>query len=242
MLDPNGEYSRAFGSSDPSIQARIFKVDPSGSETALKVPLWFWNSAEWGSFTQASARTQRPLLRRALREVKAGRIATSESTEGEKKLELRRYLSSRLISVQGDLRSGSIQTDESRFGFRLRAIASDLAIKKVEFPSSHLAEIHEAICQALQATHNSFTRDGKIIEYYRAFTESQVNMIIDAFKIAIETLGGLVYQEGPNEDIPLPFKGTDLADHLEILTNQENVISIWTSLFHVFAPSYRNQT
>ena len=207
----------------PPFRPRIFKVDPSGCETALKVPLWFWNSAEWGSFTQASTRTQRPLLRRALREVKAGRIRTSESTEGEKKLELRRYLSSRLISVQGDLCSGSIQTDESRFGFRLRAIANDLEIKKVEFPSSHLAEIHEAICQALQATHNSFQKDGKTIEYYRAFTESQVNMIIDALKRAIETLGGLVYQEGPSEDIPLPFKGTDLADHLEILTNQENV-------------------
>ena len=223
VLDPNGEYSRAFGSSDPTIQARIFKVDPSGSEAALKVPLWFWNSAEWGSFTQASTRTQRPLLRRALREVKAGRTRTSESTEGEKKLELRRYLSSRLISIQSDLRSGSIQTDESKFGFRLRAIANDLEIKNAEFPSSHLAEVHEAICQALQTTHNSFQKDGKTIEYYRAFTESQVDMIIDALKRSIETLGGLVYQEGPSEDIPLPFKGTDLADHLEILTNQENV-------------------
>ena len=35
--------------------------------------------------------------------------------------------------------------------------------------------------------------------------------------------GGVVYQEGPDEDVPLPFNGADLADHLEILAEQENV-------------------
>jgi len=98
ILDPNGEYSRAFGN-DAAIKARLFKVNPGTGGLALKVPLWFWNSAEWCSFTQASARTQRPLLRRALREVKAGRVGATQPTEEERKLALRRYLSSRLISI-----------------------------------------------------------------------------------------------------------------------------------------------
>ena len=132
VLDPNGEYARAFGGDD-TIKARIFKVNPDDGEVALKVPLWFWNSAEWCSFTQASAKTQRPLLRRALREVKAGRVGIGEPTEEEKRLALRRYLSSRLITIQRDLRSGAIQTDESKFGFRLKAIASDLEKKHQEF-------------------------------------------------------------------------------------------------------------
>jgi hypothetical protein len=34
----------------------------------LQVPLWFWNSAEWSAFTQASAKTQRPTLIQALRQ------------------------------------------------------------------------------------------------------------------------------------------------------------------------------
>jgi hypothetical protein len=37
------------------------------------------------------------------------------------------------------------------------------------------------------------------------------------------TVGGIVFQEGPDEDVPLPFNGTDLADHLEILAEQESV-------------------
>ena len=73
VLDPNGEYSRAFSSGDATLKARAFRVNPADGELALKVPLWFWNSTEWCSFTQASVRAQRPLLIRALREVKAGR-------------------------------------------------------------------------------------------------------------------------------------------------------------------------
>lgn len=69
VLDPNGEYSQAFGDSSSDLKPRIFKVSPKAGELALQVPLWFWNSAEWCSFTQASGKTQRPLLKRALREI-----------------------------------------------------------------------------------------------------------------------------------------------------------------------------
>jgi len=223
ILDPNGEYSQAFSKDDITVQARVFKVHPGEGEFPLKVPLWFWNSAEWCSFTQASARTQRPLLRRALREVKAGRSITDEPSEEEKKLALRRYLSSRLISIRRDLRSGAIQTDETKFGFRLRAIDSDLEAKIGEFPGYQLDKVREAIQAALDATYKSFDKDGETIEYYRAFTEEQVKEIVEAIGASLKLLGGIIYQEGPDEDVPLAFIGSDLADHLEILAEQENV-------------------
>ena len=225
VLDPNGEYLRAFGSSDPTISARVFKVNPAIGDVALRVPLWFWNSAEWCSFTQASARTQRPLLRRALREVKAGRIGVTEPTEAEKKLGLRRYLSSRLITIQRDVRSGAIQTDASKFGFRLRAIANDVEQKQEEFPDCGLDAIEDAIATALDATFDSFVDKGtgKTVEYYRAFTEDQVTQVVNTMQESVVGLGGIIYQEGPDEDVPLPFNGIDLADHLEILAEQENV-------------------
>ena len=222
VLDPNGEYSRAFGD-DKAIKPRIFKVNPTKGETALQVPLWFWNSAEWCSFTQASARTQRPLLRRALREIKSGRSGIMASTEEEKQLALRRYLSSRLISIQHNLSSGIIQTDESKFGFRLKAILSDIEAKIPDHPDNLLTGVRDAIDEALSATFNSFEKHGKTIEYYRAFNEAQVQAIVTAFQAAVQTVGGVVYLEGPDEDVPLYFRGTDLADHLEVLANQENV-------------------
>ncbi len=223
ILDPNGEYSQAFSKDDPATKARVFKVNPDAGELSLRLPLWFWNSAEWSSFTQASAKTQRPLLKRALREVKAGRSLAAEPTDQEKKLALRRYLSSRLISIRHDLRSGSIQTDESKFGFRLKAIADDLDAKKDEFAECGLDKVLQAIETALSSTFNSFQKDGKTVEYYRAFNEAQVTSIIDALTSSLNALGGLIYQEGPDEDVPLAFKGTDFADHLEIIAEQESV-------------------
>ncbi len=225
VLDPNGEYSRAFGHEHETLKARIFKVSPSEGELALQVPLWFWNSAEWSSFTQATAKTQRPLLKRALREVKAGRIGATDPTDEEKNLELRRYLSSTLITIQRDLRSGAIKTDETKFGFRLKAIVEDLEKKKTDFPANSLGEIQNAIGESLNATFNSFVEkgSGKTIEYYRAFTEEQVENIVAPLKASLNGLGGVIYQEGPDEDVPLPFKGADLADHLQILSVQENV-------------------
>ena len=220
ILDPNGEYSRAFGN-DPEIKARLFKVNPADGELALKVPLWFWNSTEWCSFTQASARTQRPLLRRALREVKAGRTEIAASTKEDKELALRRYLSSRLISLQRDLRSGEIQTDK-QFGWRLNAMISDLDVKVGEYPGKRLEEVGSALRSAVKANFKSFNKDGELVEFFRAFSEAQVTPIIEALKSAVETVGGIVYQEGPDEDVPLPFSGTDLADHLEILAEQES--------------------
>ena len=222
ILDPNGEYSRAFGGAR-SVKARVFNVNPGTDENALKVPLWFWNSAEWCSFMQASEKTQRPLLRRALREVKSGRVGGREPTVEERKLALRRYLSSRLISIQSDLRSGVIQTDATKFGFRLKAIGTDLKSKHEEFPGYGLWSIVISIASAYKSTHKTFTKDGEEIEYFQAFTEEQINQIVILFRESLRKLGGIIYQEGPDEDVPLPFKGTDLADHLEMLAEEQNL-------------------
>jgi hypothetical protein len=224
VLDPNGEYSRAFSKDDPTVQARIFKVNPAEGEVALKVPLWFWNSAEWCSFTQASARTQRPLLRRALREVKAGRTEIAAPTEVEKKLHLRRRLSSTLITLRRDLRSNAVKTDATKFGFQVEAIVEDLDQWIPDHPDIPLIAIRDAARSALDARH----KDGKDREsgnpfvYFVAFTEDEVQGIVSKVEAALACLGGVVYQEGPDEDVPLSFNGTDLADHLEVLAEQEN--------------------
>ena len=223
ILDPNGEYSRAF--SDPSLSARIFKISPSAGEFALKVPLWFWNSGEWSSFTQASAKTQRPLLRRALREVKAGRIGISEPSVEEKKLELRLYLSYVQVLNLRNLRSGDIKVEATKYGFFLHSVYDDLEQKKLEFPEINLQSILDTIKISLGKSYASFPdkATGKPVIYYKAFTEQQAKIVSQALDSVLNTLGGIIYEDGPDEDIPIAFKGTDLADHLQQLSLQENV-------------------
>lgn len=224
VLDPNGEYSRAFADPSAHISARIFKVDPvTARELPLQVPLWFWNSSDWSSFTQASTKSQRPLLKRALREIKAGRLNVHETSAEEMKLSLRRYLTSCMIAIQRDLRAGSIKTEASKFGYYLKATHADLESKKSSFQEHDLQSIQAAIKEALSSTFASFTKDGKLVEYYKPFTEEQAKKIIGTLSTVLGTLGGIIYQEGPDEDAPIPFKGTDFADHLQTLAEQENV-------------------
>lgn len=220
VLDPNGEYTKAFDN------ATVFKGDTPAQQ--LKVPLWFWNSEEWCSFVQASGKSQRPLLRRALREIRSGTDPLAEDTSDEAlKQKLRRYLSSQLINIRKDRRSNSIKNEETKFGFRLKAIRDDLEQKKAEVTDS-TQEIEQAITQintALAATFKSFVdkKDGKTVEYYQAFTEKQIADIEQTLGAAITKLGGIVYHEGPGENTPLPFDGSAFADHLEVLGDQENV-------------------
>ncbi len=224
ILDPNGEYSRAFSGAGSSIKARIFKVNPAPGEYPLQVPLWFWNSEEWLSFTIASAKTQRPLLKRALREVKAGRIGVKADSQEDARLRLRRYLSSTLISIQKDMSTNAIKTESNKFGYYLKAVFEDLEFKKNMFPEFGLDAIQMAISHALTSTYHQFeNRNGEQVKHYRAFTEEKVEGIIKTIKSSLEKLGGIIYHEGPDEDMPIFFNGVDLADHLETLASQENV-------------------
>ena len=100
---PNGEYSRAFDSPAPPLKARIFKVDPTQEAQALQVPLWFWNSAEWIAFTKASAKTQKPTLIEALRLVRDQRTDPPQSRVHD----LRRFLRTMVVTIRAEKDCGS---------------------------------------------------------------------------------------------------------------------------------------
>ena len=101
VLDPNGEYSKAFGSDDNGdngedsnedsvVKARIFQAEPSSdNEEKLQVPLWFLNSSEWAAFAQASEKTQRPTLVDALRNVRNGRTEFTRNKSHDMRNHLR---------------------------------------------------------------------------------------------------------------------------------------------------------
>lgn len=103
ILDPNGEYTRAFSDFIPQSNVRIFKVNPDKDEETLKVPLWLWNSTEWSSFTQASPKTQRPTLIHALRYVKEGKDEPVNDSSHEMRVFLRTIVS----TIQIEKKSGN---------------------------------------------------------------------------------------------------------------------------------------
>ena len=100
VLDPNGEYANTFR--DMS-NVRVYAVEPSEGIEQLQVPLWFWNSAEWSAFTQASPKTQRPTLVQALRSVRDGAFVRAMTPSHE----MRRYLRTLLNTLQLERNAGS---------------------------------------------------------------------------------------------------------------------------------------
>ncbi|MBR9923367.1 MAG: ATP-binding protein [Gammaproteobacteria bacterium] len=87
VLDPNGEYANTFKDLG---NVRVFSVEGDEDQEiqALKVPMWFWNSAEWSAFTQASPGAQRPTLVQALRSAREGSVDDILTPSHE----MRRYL------------------------------------------------------------------------------------------------------------------------------------------------------
>ena len=220
ILDPNGEYARAFSNENETIKARIFRVgseESSGEDNTnqLQVPLWFWNSSEWCSFSQAREGAQRPLLRRALREIKNGNDQPDLSDD----FVLRRKISSILINLRNQVRKGD-NYEGWKLGPKLEVFLVDI-ISFIELYPSYstiLSRIRDEIDFALNQ--QKYTRTNGTVGY-NAFPVTYIESIIYELTNLLDSLGGLVYQSGPDEDCPLPYSGSAFADHLEELANQE---------------------
>jgi DNA helicase HerA-like ATPase len=216
VLDPNGEYAKAF---DGLGKVRVFAVEPkpdSGIEQ-LQVPLWFWNSAEWSAFTQASERAQRPLLRRALREMRSGADVTEDPV-----FILRRKISSILITLKAQVRNGE-NYEGWKFGPKLPVFIEDLEAYSREFSDQsdsieYLRNQMQALLNWPQQTYRK--QNGQT--GYNDFPATAVEVVISNLQGYLNSIGGIVYQAGPNEDAPLRFNGAQFADHLESLASQEN--------------------
>ena len=100
ILDPNGEYSRVFNATSKH-KATVFQV--GNSDSPLQVPAWFWNGAEWCSITQASAKVQAPLLRRALRAMRNEEYELSDDVG----IQIKQFLGTILTTIKHEQRIGS---------------------------------------------------------------------------------------------------------------------------------------
>jgi len=227
ILDPNGEYADAFADYE---QVRRFQVSPKAEDIQpLLLPAWMWNSQEWSAFTEASSKVQKPILMRALRELRVIGDGEKEDTEAIVPLRLRLFYRS-LIKDKSQGPSAYMDfPGKQNFGQKISAIAESVKL---------LSENHPVHKECLLSLHRVL--DGLLISkpadrgYYPAFDDSDIDKLIDAFDRTIRELPTPTEQLGASEDSPVRFNVTDLADVIDqIAVEQGQVQFVDTLLLRV---------
>ncbi|MCC6650374.1 MAG: ATP-binding protein [Candidatus Eisenbacteria bacterium] len=218
LLDPNGEYSRAFGDTGSVASARIFKVSPVGGELPLRVPLWFWNSAEWCSFTQASAKTQRPTLMHALRFVRDGQTEPTEDASHEMRRFLRTLETTIRIEKNSGAPWGSFPKPKSFFE-KLEKWRTGLEPDVSKFSGTQadklkaLVDKIEVLCKARRVQHANYD-----------FVRSDVEELLKLASEAHSAFGGGADDAVPPDvDAPRRFEGASLLRGVEAAAEMLNV-------------------
>lgn len=210
VLDPNGEYSRAFGSS-----ARVFQVN--AEENPLKVPLWFWNSAEWCAFTQASARAQVPLLKRALRAMRNEQFEISDDVE----IAARRFVGIILQATTVSKNAGEPfrQFPHSKnFTERLSIWTTSVGEYDGQIEAD-LNPLYQAL-ESLAATHKVTNAAGTFTDY-PIYTVHEVDGLLEEMRSTYASMGGSPTDLLPkDEDVPVKFSGEVFVDFLEGLAQE----------------------
>lgn len=222
ILDPNGEYSNTF---DGLCDVRKFQViiDEKTEENSkikqLKVPSWMWNSYEWGSIAQASGKTQRPLLRQTLREVRYG----GRLDENDSLIKPKRFLTSLLVSLRNYERSGI----DAIAGFPGKQNLGDTLQSSVDSLQTYSSFLQE---QPKKEIENIVTSLNTVLNrrrksnsgYYPAFDLNDLNEIIETILSSQKVFEELKTYQGPDEDSPVFFTNEDFLSHIERLSEETN--------------------
>ncbi|MBS1939062.1 MAG: ATP-binding protein [Bacteroidetes bacterium] len=206
VLDPNGEYANTFKDMG---KVRVYAVQPGDGVTQLQIPLWFWNSAEWSAFTQASAKTQRPTLVQALRSVRDG-VFTGAMTPGH---EMRRYLRTLVSILQLENNAGRPWANfphPKNFFEKIKKWQDGLSEHDgfTDDEKTSLAAVRDKISTLVNA------RSGQYPTY--DFTRVEVGELLSLIRAAHATFGGSDVEILPiDADVPRPFSGDQLLRSVE---------------------------
>lgn len=221
VLDPNGEYSRAFrtdANQSSEIQAQVFKVDPKQCEQKLQIPIWFWNTVEWSAFTQATEKTQRPTLIHALRSIRDGRVLASEN----KSHDMRRFLRTMVSTIRSEKNSGSpwgnFPKPKSFFeklekwqdgGLNIDDSFSDDEKKSMDTLKDHIENL--LLPRRQQYAHHDFTKE-------------EIDDLLEIANQAYFSFGGSTKDLLPiDADVPRKFSGESFLQSVEASAEILNV-------------------
>ncbi len=222
VLDPNGEYARAFKDMD----VRLFRVEPEREGQGgkqLGVPAWLWNGAEWAAFTGASPGVQRPLLFDALRRLRAN-LGPPNQFETKVRGRIKRYRSriSVLIDDEDHMRKGR-REGVARVLLNIAQDFQDLLDDPGCTDGNLKGILEQVVSEAEEIEYSARGRERKPGLYWHDdFAESDLERVIDLLKRA-GTVVSLPDELAPlDEDTPRWFPLKELPDYVDALAAESS--------------------
>jgi len=224
VLDPNGEYLESFKNLDADL--KLFKIEITEDEKKafrqLKVPGWFWNSYEWSSFLIASGKTQKPILRQSLRDLKSGGVNKID----DELMIFRRQLSSAINVFESQLRNTSsfkvFPGTKNTYNL-INSFATDFNGYLGKFNGQYDSDIDKVAKSFAGIAGNRYSKNGNF-ENFAAFSNQDIQQIIQDLTGLLGIFGGEISYQGPNEDSPVEFNIQELPDYIELLAKDTNAL------------------
>lgn len=227
ILDPNGEYKNAFSGLNMDIKYCSIKADVRDTTTQqLKVPAWMWTSQEWSGVLLASGKTQKPLLREALRDLKASHMANAtQEGDGQSVLDLVKVhlYNMHCFIKESILSQAYLNNDKTKFGKELRARSEsmDCLLQKLGIANEHYGEINSFI-EKINTVLQTRLGSGTSYTYYNVFSIEEIQDILADINLLMGSLGNIDERYLCNEDDPIEFDLNNLAPYLQSLAQDSS--------------------
>ena len=223
VLDPNGEYSKAFADKK---EANIYSVniEDGDGRKQLEGPLWFWNTDEWCGFTKASPKTHRTTIVHALKSVRSGNVFEEVSRQSE----LASFVRTAIDTIQVCKASG---TPWGKFPLPKNFHQSfEKLVSGITSEDGFSNDLNNAI-QAFSVKANELivARSGQYPHY--DYTRADVDDLIALLKEVYLKAGGREEEFLPtDEDSPIPFSGDNFVRSIEanaeILNTTDYIVTL----------------
>ena len=207
VLDPNGEYSKAFADKP---NANIYTVNVEGkAEKQLEVPLWFWNTDEWCGFAKASPKTHRTTIVHALKSVRSGNAFEGQTQERE----LANYTRVIIQALQIEVKEGTPFNKKRAYGFHPSLMKWGEGFSVEDEFSNDLKEAINALKEKMTEFQNNRSGDG-YIDY--TYSRKEIQEVIELMTQVFSKAGGSEEDFLPtDEDSPIPFTGENFVRSIE---------------------------
>ena len=207
VLDPNGEYGKAF---TDKRNANIYTVNVEGeTDKQLEVPLWFWNTDEWCGFTKASPKTHRTTIVHALKSVRSGNVFERQTKERE----LANYTRVIIQALQIEVKEGTPFERKRAYGFHPILMKWCAGFNIDEDFSDSLKDLINALNDKINNFNIQRSGNG-FIDY--TYSREEIETLIQLLNNIFSESGGKEEEFLPiDEDSPIPFTGENFVRSIE---------------------------